>query len=436
MMMMARSKLFGRHSGLLEAAKVSSASFASSSAGNGNGLNRVLPVSPQLGKFLGASEASRTGTIKKVWEYIKRHNLQNPANKKEIICDEKLKTIFDGKDTVGMFESCSVTVSDVWTFPTVKHCRSSSKFGVEKGDGWQKVLVEWRIGDINDGIWLGDLISWGSGLLSLQRLWLFQLFDGKDSQITLVLFHFSEHSEKFGKIWSINFSSSMCLNPLKALAFLSFVHFGWGCINIYEFMVLWSFIFELAVGDGGCNGYCSSFDLIIWDDQSCFMIVKCKGFPEKDEATTTWKSKAMSITFGSDLNQMKTSSFLIIDLVDNDPKDSIDPLLAITNHDAEESRFLDSEIQGILPDKVNDMVDFLQKSCTSDKITAGNKVNFGKSLQLDSKKLADFVSLNADMCMKEIMTGALMAMDLSISKKWKRWEDPKFDFSSSKNQEL
>ncbi|KAL4325870.1 hypothetical protein GQ457_11G020320 [Hibiscus cannabinus] len=77
-MMMATSKLFGRHSGLLEAAK--------------------------LGKFLGASEASRTGTIKKVWEYIKRHNLQNPANKKEIICDDKLKTIFDGKDTVGMFE--------------------------------------------------------------------------------------------------------------------------------------------------------------------------------------------------------------------------------------------------------------------------------------------------------------------------------------------
>ncbi|KAK8639921.1 hypothetical protein V6N13_138287 [Hibiscus sabdariffa] len=103
MMMMATSKLFGRHSGLLEAAKVSSASFASSSSA-GNGLNRVLPVSPQLGKFLGASEASRTGTIKKVWEYIKRHNLQNPANRKEIICDEKLKTIFDGKDTVGMFE--------------------------------------------------------------------------------------------------------------------------------------------------------------------------------------------------------------------------------------------------------------------------------------------------------------------------------------------
>ncbi|KAK8567151.1 hypothetical protein V6N13_005063 [Hibiscus sabdariffa] len=230
-------------------------------------------------------------------------------------------------------------------------------------------------------------------------------------------------------------------------------------------MVLWSFIFDLAVGNRGCNGYCSPFDLIIWDDQSYFMMVKCKGLPEKDEATKTWKSKAMSITFGSDLNKMKTCTFMIIDLADNDPKDSTDPLLAITNHDAEEPilllakedvnhmvmslqrindilseekimAFKDSEIQGILSDKVNDMVDFLQNSCTSDKITACNKVDFGESLQLDSKKLADFVSLNADMCMMEIMTGALMAMDLSISKKRKQWKDPKFDFSSSKNQEL
>ncbi|KAK8533161.1 hypothetical protein V6N12_076440 [Hibiscus sabdariffa] len=136
----------------------------------------------------------------------------------------------------------------------------------------------------------------------------------------------------------------------------------------------------------------------------------------------------MSITFGSDSNKLKASSFSIIDIVDNDPKDSIDPSLAITNHDAEEPRLLvakgdvnhmvtslqmisdillegkimafkDSEIQGILADKVNDMIDFLQKSCISDKITVDNKADFEESLQLDSKKLADCVSLNADIFM-------------------------------------
>lgn len=30
--------------------------------------------------------------------------LQNPTDKKEIFCDEKLKTIFDGKEKVGFLE--------------------------------------------------------------------------------------------------------------------------------------------------------------------------------------------------------------------------------------------------------------------------------------------------------------------------------------------
>ncbi|KAF5460225.1 hypothetical protein F2P56_020108 [Juglans regia] len=69
------------------------------------GLQKIVPISPQLGKFLGgATETSRTLAIKKVWEYVKLHNLQNPANKREIFCDEKLKSIFAGKDAVGFQE--------------------------------------------------------------------------------------------------------------------------------------------------------------------------------------------------------------------------------------------------------------------------------------------------------------------------------------------
>lgn len=81
-------------------ASASSAAKASASTG----IRKPVPVSPVLSKFVGAPEVSRTDAVKKVWEYIKLHNLQNPANKKEIRCDEKLKTIFDGKDTVGFVE--------------------------------------------------------------------------------------------------------------------------------------------------------------------------------------------------------------------------------------------------------------------------------------------------------------------------------------------
>ncbi|KAK9674443.1 hypothetical protein RND81_12G232700 [Saponaria officinalis] len=69
------------------------------------GILKPMPISPILKDFLGgAPEASRTEAVKKVWEYIKLHNLQNPSNKKEIICDQKLKTLFSGKDTVGFLE--------------------------------------------------------------------------------------------------------------------------------------------------------------------------------------------------------------------------------------------------------------------------------------------------------------------------------------------
>ncbi|XP_010275139.1 PREDICTED: upstream activation factor subunit spp27 [Nelumbo nucifera] len=89
-------------------AKASAASTSSSrttaSAKAQTGIFKVVPVSPALRKFIGAPEVSRGDAVKKVWEYIKENNLQNPANKKEIRCDDKLKSIFEGKDTVGFLE--------------------------------------------------------------------------------------------------------------------------------------------------------------------------------------------------------------------------------------------------------------------------------------------------------------------------------------------
>ena len=35
--------------------------------------------------------------------YIKAHGLQNPSNKTEIICDDKLKAVMGGLDMVTMF---------------------------------------------------------------------------------------------------------------------------------------------------------------------------------------------------------------------------------------------------------------------------------------------------------------------------------------------
>ena len=53
---------------------------------------------------VGAGQLSRGETVSKIWEYIKKHKLQDSANKRNINADEKLKPVFGGKRQVSMFE--------------------------------------------------------------------------------------------------------------------------------------------------------------------------------------------------------------------------------------------------------------------------------------------------------------------------------------------
>jgi chromatin remodeling complex protein RSC6 len=67
-------------------------------------LAKPLQPSSELAAVVGSSPLARTEVVSKVWEYIKANNLQNPANKREILADDKLRAVFDGKDKVSMFE--------------------------------------------------------------------------------------------------------------------------------------------------------------------------------------------------------------------------------------------------------------------------------------------------------------------------------------------
>ncbi|XP_047324330.1 upstream activation factor subunit spp27-like [Impatiens glandulifera] len=115
---MATGNVFGKLFGPLMAAAKSSASqtavakssssetavSATKTAPRLVGILKPVKVSPALANFLGVTEASRTDAVRKIWQHIKQNNLQNPENKKEIFCDEKLKTIFEEKDKVGFLE--------------------------------------------------------------------------------------------------------------------------------------------------------------------------------------------------------------------------------------------------------------------------------------------------------------------------------------------
>lgn len=66
-------------------------------------FSKPLTPSKELAAVVGAEPLPRTVVVSKVWEYIKKHNLQNEKNKREIIADDKLKLVF-GRDKVTMFE--------------------------------------------------------------------------------------------------------------------------------------------------------------------------------------------------------------------------------------------------------------------------------------------------------------------------------------------
>ena len=66
-------------------------------------LSKPLNLSPELEAVIGKGPLPRTEVVKKLWAYIKQHDLQNPKNKRNILADEKLKSVF-GKNEVTMFE--------------------------------------------------------------------------------------------------------------------------------------------------------------------------------------------------------------------------------------------------------------------------------------------------------------------------------------------
>ncbi|XP_039040766.1 upstream activation factor subunit spp27-like [Hibiscus syriacus] len=68
------------------------------------GILKAYVISPHLRQFLGTHKASRADAVKQIWSYAKSKNLQNPDNKREIFFDEKLKTIFDGKENISFLE--------------------------------------------------------------------------------------------------------------------------------------------------------------------------------------------------------------------------------------------------------------------------------------------------------------------------------------------
>ncbi len=70
-------------------------------------LSKPMNLSADLEAVVGKGPMPRSEVTKKIWEYIKKNDLQNPKNKRNILADDKLKKVF-GKNEVSMFELASL----------------------------------------------------------------------------------------------------------------------------------------------------------------------------------------------------------------------------------------------------------------------------------------------------------------------------------------
>ena len=65
---------------------------------------KPMKVSDDLAAVVGKGPMPRSEVVKALWVYIKKNDLQDPTNKRNINADANLQKVFGGKKTVNMFE--------------------------------------------------------------------------------------------------------------------------------------------------------------------------------------------------------------------------------------------------------------------------------------------------------------------------------------------
>ena len=75
----------------------------------------MAPLTPSapLAEVVGSKPLPRTEIVKKIWDYIKKNNLQDKKNRRMINADAKLKPMFGNKDQISMFELAKVVNKQV-----------------------------------------------------------------------------------------------------------------------------------------------------------------------------------------------------------------------------------------------------------------------------------------------------------------------------------
>ncbi|KAF2920363.1 hypothetical protein DAI22_08g203401 [Oryza sativa Japonica Group] len=108
------------------ASKKESASTGVKRRGGPGGLNKVCGVSPELQAIVGEPTMARTEIVKQLWAYIRRNNLQDPNNKRKIICNDELRLVFE-TDSTDMFKMNKLLAKHIRPLEAKKDSNRDSK---------------------------------------------------------------------------------------------------------------------------------------------------------------------------------------------------------------------------------------------------------------------------------------------------------------------
>ncbi|PZR34504.1 MAG: hypothetical protein DI538_16580 [Azospira oryzae] len=79
----------------------------------GGSFAAPLTPSAALADVIGTKAIPRTEIVKKIWDYIKKNNLQDKKNRRMINADAKLKVVFGGKTQISMFDLAKILTKHV-----------------------------------------------------------------------------------------------------------------------------------------------------------------------------------------------------------------------------------------------------------------------------------------------------------------------------------
>ncbi|CAO2191987.1 unnamed protein product [Urochloa humidicola] len=106
--------------------KKDSASAGAKRKGGSGGLNKVCGVSPELQAIVGEPAMARTEIVRQLWAYIRKNNLQDPNNKRKIICNDELRLVFE-TDSTDMFKMNKLLSKHIRPLETTNDSKRESK---------------------------------------------------------------------------------------------------------------------------------------------------------------------------------------------------------------------------------------------------------------------------------------------------------------------